>query len=377
MANDKDFKIKNGLQLGGAFIEKVGTIAGNATLDLSTGNVFDYTPTDNATFAFSNAGETEHSFVLSVVGAEVGASVSSASYLQSFSVSSQENVPYGIFIRPDGTKMYIVGESGDDVNEYDLSTAWDISTASYVQNFSVAAQDTTPTDVFFKTDGTKMYVLGLSGDDVNEYNLSTPWDISTATYLQNFSIASQEGSPFGMHIKPDGTKIYILGFSDNVNEYNLSTPWDISTASFIQNFSVAAQDRQAGGIYITEDGTSLYISGISSDSIYEYYLSTAWDISTASFVDGFSVAAQSTGPLGLFFKPDISKFYVVDFINKGVFEYNMPAQDPATLTYPASVYWPSGTVPDAPAVGETDILEFNTTNGGTVWYGTKAGDAMA
>ena len=327
MANDKDFKIKNGLQLGGAFIEKVGTIAGNATLDLSTGNVFDYTPTDNATFAFSNAGETEHSFVLSVVGAEVGASVSSASYLQSFSVSSQENVPYGIFIRPDGTKMYIVGESGDDVNEYDLSTAWDISTASYVQNFSVAAQDTTPTDVFFKTDGTKMYVLGLSGD--------------------------------------------------NVNEYNLSTPWDISTASFIQNFSVAAQDGQAGGIYITEDGTSLYISGISSDSIYEYYLSTAWDISTASFVDGFSVAAQSTGPLGLFFKPDISKFYVVDFINKGVFEYNMPAQDPATLTYPASVYWPSGTVPDAPAVGETDILEFNTTNGGTVWYGTKAGDAMA
>ena len=42
MAND--FKIKNGLQLGGAFVEKVGTISGNADVDLSTGNVFDYTP---------------------------------------------------------------------------------------------------------------------------------------------------------------------------------------------------------------------------------------------------------------------------------------------------------------------------------------------
>lgn len=66
MANDKDFKIKNGLQLGGAFIEKVGTIAGNATLDLSTGNVFSLTPSANVTFVFSNVGATEHSFVISI-----------------------------------------------------------------------------------------------------------------------------------------------------------------------------------------------------------------------------------------------------------------------------------------------------------------------
>lgn len=48
-----------------------------------------------------------------------------------------------------------------------------------------------------------------------------------------------------------------------------------------------------------------------------------------------------------------------------------------TLTYPASVAWPSGTAPDAPAVGETDILEFSTTDGGTTWYGVRTGDAMA
>jgi hypothetical protein len=38
----------------------------------------------------------------------------------------------------------LLGFSGDDVNEYDLSTAWDISTASYLQNFSVIAQETSP-----------------------------------------------------------------------------------------------------------------------------------------------------------------------------------------------------------------------------------------
>jgi hypothetical protein len=118
--------------------------------------------------------------------------------------------------------MYICGSTGDDVNEYDLSTAWDISTASYLQNFSVSAQETVPTDLFFKPDGLKMYICGLTGDDVNEYDLSTAWDISTASYLQNFSVAAQDTDPYGLFFKPDGLKMYILGVvGDAVYEYDL------------------------------------------------------------------------------------------------------------------------------------------------------------
>ena len=67
--------------------------------------------------------------------------------------------------------MYVVGFAGQDVNEYDLSTAWNVTTASYLQNFSVAGQETEPTGVFFKPDGTKMYVVGYDGDNVNEYDV--------------------------------------------------------------------------------------------------------------------------------------------------------------------------------------------------------------
>ena len=72
--------------------------------------------------------------------------------------------------------MFVSGVDGDDVNEYTLSTAFDVSTASFVDNFSVAAQDTGPTGLAFNNDGTKMFVAGLIGDDVNEYTLSTGFE---------------------------------------------------------------------------------------------------------------------------------------------------------------------------------------------------------
>ena len=37
--------------------------------------------------------------------------------------------------------MFIVGNSGDDVDEYTLSTAYDVSTAVFVDSFSVASED--------------------------------------------------------------------------------------------------------------------------------------------------------------------------------------------------------------------------------------------
>jgi DNA-binding beta-propeller fold protein YncE len=245
-------------------------------------------------------------------------------FLQSFSVAAQEIFPTGIFFKPDGTKMYIVGNSGDDVNEYDLSSAWDVSTAVYLQNFSVAAQDGAPQGVFFKPDGTKMYIVGSADDEVNEYDLSSAWDVSTAVYLQNFSVAAQETTPTGVFFKPDGTKMYIVGRSgDDVNEYDLSSAWDVSTSVFLQNFSVAAQETAPDGIFFKPDGTKMYIVGDAGNDVNEYDLSSAWDVSTAVYLQNFSVAAQDTSPADIFFKPDGTKMYIVGSADDEVNEYNL------------------------------------------------------
>ena len=48
-----------------------------------------------------------------------------------------------------------------------------------------------------------------------------------------------------------------------------------------------------------------------------------------------------------------------------------------TITWPASVDWPAGTAPTAPASGATNVFVFYTQDGGTTCYGFVAGEAMA
>jgi DNA-binding beta-propeller fold protein YncE len=242
----------------------------------------------------------------------------------SFSVATEETGPTGVFFKPDGAKMYVIGSTGDDVNEYDLSTPWDISTAAYLQNFSISAQELNPVDLFFKPDGAKMYVIGSSGDDVNEYDLSTPWDISTAAYLQIFSVASQTALPTGISFKPDGTKMYVSS-SGNIFEYSLSSAWNVSTASYVQNFNVSAQETTPRGVNFKPDGTKMYVNGSSGNDVNEYSLSTPWDISTATFtVATFSFSAQgATSNQGIYFKPDGLSFFIIDGTLDSVLQYDI------------------------------------------------------
>jgi DNA-binding beta-propeller fold protein YncE len=253
-----------------------------------------------------------------------GFDVSTASFVDSFSVAAQETIPTGIAFNTDGTKMFIVGVDGDDVNEYTLSTRFDVSTASFVDSFSVAAQETDPSGIAFNTDGTKMFIVGSDGDDVNEYTLSTGFDVSTASFVDSFSVAAQETNPNGIAFNTDGTKMFIVGASgDDVNEYTLSTGFDVSTASFVDSFSVSAQEINPSGIAFNTDGTKMFIVGRTGRDVNEYTLSTGFDVSTASFVDSFSVSAQETGPEDIAFSTDGTKMFIVGTSGDDVNEYVM------------------------------------------------------
>jgi len=196
-------------------------------------------------------------------------------FVDSFSVAGQETFPTDVTFSSDGTKMFVVGSSGDAVYEYTLTTGFDVSTASFVDSFSVAAQETSPTGVAFSSDGTKMFVVGFSGDDVNEYTLGTPFDVSTASFVDSFSVTAQDIAPLGLAFSSDGAKMFVVGnIGDAIYEYTLSTPFDVSTASFVDSFSVTAQETLPTGLAFSSDGTKMFVVGRDGLDVNEYTLTT-------------------------------------------------------------------------------------------------------
>jgi sugar lactone lactonase YvrE len=237
--------------------------------------------------------------------------ITNASFTQAFSVSSQDSAPQGVAFNTDGTKMFITGAQGQDVNEYALSTGFDVSTASFTDAFSVSAQDTAPAGIAFNADGTKMFIVGNTGDDVNEYTLSGGFDVSTASFVDSFDVSGQETGPWGLAFNPTGTKMFVCGnASDNVNEYALSAGFDVSTASFTVAFSIGSQDTGPLGLAFNTAGTQMFVLGQAGKDVNEYALSTGFDVSTASFVSTFSVASQETYPNNIAFSSSGAKMFV-------------------------------------------------------------------
>jgi glutamine cyclotransferase len=247
---------------------------------------------------------------------------------KSVSVSAQDGTPLGLTFKPDGTKMYMVGNGSDSVNEYNLSTAFDVSTATYSQNFSVAAQDTVPAGVAFNLDGSKMFITGGQNDSAYEYSLSTAYDVSTASYVRSFNTSSQDTDARSITFNLDGTKMFLGGNSSaSVLEYNLSTGFDLSTASYSQSFSFSSQSSGCGGIAFNYNGTELYVSsGDAAGSwVYKYNLSTGFDVSTASYSSvSLNASSQDANPFGIAFNRNGSLLFVLGLTNKTIYQYSMP-----------------------------------------------------
>jgi len=320
--------------------------------------VFNLTSENYIGTAASGAADTQRAKInLKGAVADIPATyydIANASYDSvSFSVTTQENSPQAFAFSADGTKMYVGGSQNNTVYQYTLSTAWDLSTASYAsKSFSYSGQETGAQDIAFKTDGTKMFITGTSGDDVNEYTLSTAWDVSTASFVDSFDVSAQETSPQGVAFNPDGDKMYVTGNANNaVFQYTLTTAWDVSSASYAsKSLSVGTQEGEPRGVEFNSDGTSLFITGSANDSVFKYNLTTAYDVSTGSYSNvSFAISedGESRGPK---FKSDGSKMFILGFSTDTVYQYSTSASLTAGQSYYVQTDGTLGTTPADPSV---------------------------
>jgi len=290
-------------------------------------------------FTFSNDGTTM--FIVSS-GLDIvirytlstGFDVSTASYADSFSIKQQDNAPTGIEFNPTGTKMFVVGNTGDNINEYTLNTAFTPKPAlvDSLDNFA-----SSPTGVAFNSDGTKVFFSDSGISQVREFALSGAFDITTASPVFSFSVSAQDALPEGVAFNSDGTKMFVVGLNgEAVYEYTLSSAFDLSsTVTPVGSFSVSAQDTDPKGVAFNPDGTKMFVVGDSADSIHEYTLSTAFDLSsTVTPVGSFSVSAQDTSPTGVAFSADGTAMFVAGKTGNDINEYMLSTPyDVSTKTF--------------------------------------------
>ena len=235
--------------------------------------------------------------------------------------------------------MFMVGDSGNDVNQYTLSTPYDVSTAgSSIAAFSVATQESTPLGIDFNPTGTKMFIIGAlaaqpgliaNGEYVHEYSLSTAWTVSSAGYTTSFNI-TQDTVPQGVTFGNSGSKMYVVGSTgDAVYQYSLSTPYSIASGVTYDSISLILGTLETAPIDISfnSTGTVLWIAGSANDRIYEFRLGTAWDISTAVFYDDVYIGFNEIAVTGLHVIPEQNVAYIVGSTSDTVYQYstNTPA----------------------------------------------------
>jgi len=260
-----------------------------------------------------------------------------------------------IFFKPDGTAFFII--SYDDIKKWDLSTAWDISTATYNHSESISGIGTSTNYrcLTFSPDGLRLFIIENSGSStkqIHEFTLSVAWDLgSTVTDTGDIlSVPNTNGSGLtskSINFNDDGSKLFVYPDrlapnSDRIYSFNLTTNYSLSTSAGAITSNIEINNATsyilpiAGNFRFNSDGTKLFISHTSSASqvaqIKSFDLSTPYDIAGAGIESGASPAVPDqsliyttigyqTFPHSFFFKDDGKKIY---FLNYGsVAEYDI------------------------------------------------------
>ena len=248
-------------------------------------------------------------------------------HVDSHDISSEETGVTGIAFNPNGTKMFITGVLGDEVNEYSLSVGFDLSsTVTALRTLDVSGKDNAPQDVAFNSDGTVIFVIGKQNANIDSWSLSTAYDLS-GVHITNDLIATTAlgGNPRALKFNSDGTKMFILDRTGNqVEEYALSTAYDPATKSSSTNYSVSDSGAHSQGMGFSLDGTKMFIVTSDDDDIHEYNLSTGFDVSTASYVGNYDVNyAGDKNISAMTFNSDGSKMFHGDFTQNEIQEYTL------------------------------------------------------
>ena len=273
-------------------------------------------------------------FIIIFLSLNVNAFGAVSGYVDSKGVT--QRLAHGITFKPDGTKMFVVGKTQERIFEFDLSTAFDISTATISSNeYNHGSENNDATDIKFNSDGTKLFLAGAGDQEINVYNLSTAYDVSTSVHQNTYF--NGDGLDFvAIAFNTNGTKLFIYDATgnDSIKQYSLGSPFDLSNAVLQKEYTGTSSktlvtiNKNPQGFAFSSDGSKMYITGKGNKKIKELTLSTPFDLSNVKLESGnYDLSDEIDEPSGIAFSDDGLKLFILDsknhVDNRDVSEYDL------------------------------------------------------
>ena len=248
------------------------------------------------------------------VSTEVNDCTQSRYDITSFAGVSAHNDIHNIFFEQDGTRFFAV-TTNSEVLSFSLSTAFDISTATFIAELDLTTDQTA---VAFNNDGTKLYQLIVTANQpkVNTFSMTTPYDIANATLSDALDLSETElvtinsNNKFGedIHFNDTGSAMYIL-MEDRTNrlqsyiwQFSLDKRFDVSTAKVRGKWNVALPNAGGYGYGLpkgfdfSSDGMKLYVtnrqSGAGVDQVYAFQLECPFGLYECVYESESSIGSQ-------------------------------------------------------------------------------------
>jgi len=246
-----------------------------------------------------------------------------------------------------------------------------VPSATYYGEKSLSAQSTAITGICWSQDGS--YLFATANAQAWRYDCTTPFDISTATYGSETTtaFATEDNLAEGIAVNDDGTKLYILGNQNNAAfQYSMSPAYDLSSASYdTVTVSVSTQTTSPRDWQFSQDGTVMYL--LAQSNVWKYDL-TAWSLGTASYDTGNTVDVTSEAIMSGIAVSDDGKSLLLagDDSPETVYQYRMStAEDLTTATHHGETFDYSG--------WETQPFSIAaSTNGGRLYLIGRDADAV-
>lgn len=261
-----------------------------------------------------------------------GGTIDYSGFFRELSTSQgADSNPQGVALSNNGNKMFVVSNATNKVYEYALNFTESLKRVVFTGNeFDLSGETSDPKDIVISPDGLKMFILDADNNRILEYDMEEPdslvdGNVTDSTFTLDYSSAGTDGT--GFDISPDGKNIiFVDATEEKVFLFTSTTAFTFEdgTANSGKEFDISAQSTDPQDAKWSADGLRFFVVDGSNENIFQFKMTTALDVDTASFTgDSFFTGNQDSAPFGMTLSADGFVLLIAGVTTDSIYEYDL------------------------------------------------------